>query len=115
MSEGLTYTEAKKIVNDWRKDFACNVSEGYIISAFLDDAAIIKKLRAELAATTARVEKAEAERDALALVDEYGHEQWLSGVSGNEFEAGPDWTFAEWLAEREEQQRYLEQCRGVQP
>ncbi len=47
----LTYTEAKKIVKAWRQDFACNVSEEYIINAFLDDAIVIKKLRAELATT----------------------------------------------------------------
>ncbi len=47
----LTYTEAKKIVKAWRQDFACNVSEEYIINAFLDDAIGIRKLRAELATT----------------------------------------------------------------
>ena len=72
MSEGLTYTEAKKIVKAWRQDFACNVSEEYIINAFLDDAIVIKKLRADLAAANARAEAAEAEREvfcALLLLD----------------------------------------------
>jgi hypothetical protein len=78
VSEGLTYTEAKKIVNDWRKDFACNVSEGYIISAFLDDAFIIKKLRTDLAAATARAEAAERERDALRTECEEWRENYAA-------------------------------------
>ena len=86
MSEGLTYTEAKKIVKAWRQDFACNVSEEYIINAFLDDAIVIKKLRAELAAMTARAEAAERLLENLT-------------PGGSEFHANPT-RCVEWVRER---------------
>lgn len=47
----------------------------------------------------AAIKRAEAAEAKLKLVDDYGYEQWLNGVSGTEFEAGSYDTFAEWLAE----------------